>query len=192
MTPLKYFVAILFTQYASSFLLRRPIFGHSNSNTHASTMNQLFICINSACRCFLGHSSITISKDDKASWNDNHDGPLINSYSNNLLNPPPLHVAYIVDGNGRWATQRGFQRSDGHIMGAQNTVDIVKSTFSLGTQYITLFLFSTENWKRPEPEINNIMYLLEKYLSEFKDYLIANKISVKVIGQKDRLPQTVQ
>ena len=80
----------------------------------------------------------------------------------------------------------------GHISGASNTIDIVKGSFKYGINIITLFLFSTENWKRPKPEIDNIMSLLEKYLIEFNLYLIENKIRVEIIGQRYRLPLNIQ
>ena len=80
----------------------------------------------------------------------------------------------------------------GHIHGANNTIEIVKESFKYGINYITLFLFSTENWKRPQTEIENIMNLLEKYLKELSTYLQDNRIKVRVIGQVYRLPLSIQ
>ena len=114
------------------------------------------------------------------------------SYEYNRTDIKPNHVAFIVDGNGRWAEERGEPRMQGHISGASNTIDIVKESFKYGINIITLFLFSTENWKRPKPEIDNIMNLLEKYLIEFNSYLIENKIRVEIIGQIYRLPLNIQ
>jgi len=102
------------------------------------------------------------------------------------------HVAFIVDGNGRWGEERGESRMYGHQHGANNTIEIVKESFKYGINYITLFLFSTENWKRPQTEIENIMNLLEKYLKEFSTYLQDNRIKVRVIGQVYRLPLSIQ
>ena len=102
------------------------------------------------------------------------------------------HVAFIVDGNGRWAEERGESRIFGHIQGANNTIEIVKESFKYGINFITLYLFSTENWKRPKEEVNNIMSLLEKYLVQFNSYLKENRIRVRVIGQTYRLPSSIQ
>ena len=107
-------------------------------------------------------------------------------------------MAFIVDGNGRWAIKQGetaglsIDRAYGHTVGANVTVHVVKRTFSLGVDYVTLFLFSTENWSRPKPEIENIMALLNKYLYDFSNYFQQEKIELKVIGQKHRLPDTIQ
>ena len=104
----------------------------------------------------------------------------------------PKHIAFIVDGNGRWAQKRGRQRIDGHTVGANVTVDIVKKAFEIGVEYITLYLFSTENWNRPSHEVENIMSLLEKYLIDFSSYLKENKIRLKTIGQTHRLPNSLR
>ena len=104
----------------------------------------------------------------------------------------PSHVAFIVDGNGRWAVKQGKSRSDGHAAGANVTVDIVKKSFEMGVQYVTLYLFSTENWKRPNEEIYNIFSLLESNVRKFNGYLTENDIALKVIGQTYRLPVAVR
>jgi undecaprenyl diphosphate synthase len=104
----------------------------------------------------------------------------------------PKHVAYIVDGNGRWASERGLARSIGHQHGANKTVEIVKASFELGVETITLYLFSTENWKRPMDEIQHIMLLLENYLQDFSTFLSENRIKLRVIGQTNRLPASIQ
>ena len=104
----------------------------------------------------------------------------------------PHHVAFIVDGNGRWAINKGLPRTEGHRRGANVTVNIIKKAFEYKIKYVTLYLFSTENWKRPDQEIMNIMCLLETYLVEFMDYLVENGIKVEVIGQTNRLPDSVQ
>jgi undecaprenyl diphosphate synthase len=101
-------------------------------------------------------------------------------------------VAYIIDGNGRWAERRGLRRPEGHNAGANTTVDIVKATFDAGVQYITLYVFSTENWVRPTPEVGNIMDLLNAYLKDVSPYLVKHKIHLKVIGEKHRLSAVTQ
>ena len=102
------------------------------------------------------------------------------------------HVAYIVDGNGRWALKNNKTRMEGHNIGANVTVEIVKESFNLGIEIVTLYLFSTENWKRSNEEIINIMFLLEKYLRDFSLYLKEKNIRIRVIGQKHRLSDSVQ
>ena len=84
--------------------------------------------------------------------------------------PPPVHVAIIMDGNGRWAMARGLPRSAGHKRGAESVRKSVKGAILNGVSYLTLFGFSSENWKRPPDEIRDLMGLLRLYLkSEIKD-----------------------
>lgn len=104
----------------------------------------------------------------------------------------PQHVGYIVDGNGRWAEARGLDRHHGHTAGARVTVEVAKRSFQLGVEVVTFYLFSTENWSRPVPEVENIMKLLEHYLKEFSSYLRENSIRLVVIGQTTKLPLSVQ
>lgn len=104
----------------------------------------------------------------------------------------PKHVAYIVDGNGRWAVDRNLPRSAGHVHGARTTVDIVNCTFALGVEHITLYLFSTENWKRPESEIGNIMALLQEYLIKYSSFFQDNRIELQAIGQLELLPPGIK
>lgn len=112
--------------------------------------------------------------------------------ANQNINSTPLHVAFIVDGNGRWAESRSLPRLEGHRIGAGVSVEIVKRAFQLNVTYVTLYLFSTENWHRPRDEVDNIMVLLESYLKQFSSYLKENKIRLAAIGQLDRLPQSVR
>ena len=105
---------------------------------------------------------------------------------------PPRHVAFIVDGNGRWAEARLLPRLEGHRVGASISVEIVKRVFQLNVTFITLYLFSTENWQRPHDEVDNIMLLLESYLNQFSSYLKENRIRLTAIGQLDRLPPSVR
>lgn len=122
-------------------------------------------------------------------------GPLDEKHSGDLLQAipgAPHHVAYIVDGNGRWATQKGLKRQQGHTEGARTTVEVVRNTFSSGVSVCTLYLFSTENWNRPMDEISNIFQVLEQYLVDFLDYLVENRVRLLVIGQDDRLPASTR
>lgn len=104
----------------------------------------------------------------------------------------PQHVAFIVDGNGRWAVERGLPRQEGHSKGANVTVEIAKNVFRSGIPFLTFFLFSQENWARPQNEVANIMHLLEKYLVDVSAYLVENGIRLVVIGERSRLPSTSQ
>ena len=78
----------------------------------------------------------------------------------------PRHVAIILDGNGRWAQKRGRERTYGHQIGADNVKTIVRAAWKMGIERLTLYAFSTENWKRPEPEVEFLMALFKNYLLE--------------------------
>ena len=100
---------------------------------------------------------------------------------------PPRHVAIIMDGNGRWAKARGRPRLFGHHAGARRVREIVESCPKLGVEYLTIFAFSTENWKRTQVEVSGLMALFKKYLlSEIKD-LCDNGVRVRFIGDRIRL-----
>lgn len=100
----------------------------------------------------------------------------------------PEHIAIIMDGNGRWAKKRKLPRIFGHKEGANSVREITETCARIGVKYLTLYAFSTENWKRPEKEINFLMGLLRDYLDKERDTLIKNNIKFKVIGNKDKLP----
>jgi len=100
----------------------------------------------------------------------------------------PVHVAVIMDGNGRWAEQRGLDRKDGHKEGAVSAKKIVEYALRLGVKYITLFAFSSENWKRPLKEINALMNMLYENLVDQKNLLIENQIKLNIVGDIGRLP----
>lgn len=102
----------------------------------------------------------------------------------------PQHVAIIMDGNGRWAKERGMERSMGHQAGAETVHDITASARRLGIKYLTLYTFSTENWNRPEAEVSALMTLLLKHLEE--ELFVKNNVRFRTIGEIERLPQTVQ
>jgi undecaprenyl diphosphate synthase len=100
---------------------------------------------------------------------------------------PPLHVAIIMDGNGRWAKSRGLPRTAGHRRGAEAVREAVKNASDLGVSYLTLFGFSSENWKRPQGEVRDLMGLLRLYLrSEIKE-LHGNGVRLCVVGERKQL-----
>ena len=104
----------------------------------------------------------------------------------------PRHIAIIMDGNGRWAKRRGLPRIAGHHEGVNSVRDIVEACGQLGVQYLTLYAFSTENWKRPEDEVSMLMRLLLKALRDERDRLHQNEVQLKAIGDIAALPQDVQ
>jgi len=107
-------------------------------------------------------------------------------------NKIPAHIAIIMDGNGRWATEKGLPRHEGHRQGVEVVREIVRYCSKLNLKALTLYAFSTENWKRPLSEVNYLMSLPEKYLKEELPELIKNKVVVKVIGDQDKLPDKVR
>lgn len=102
----------------------------------------------------------------------------------------PRHIAIIMDGNGRWAKQRGHERSFGHQAGAETVHVIAEEAARLGVKYLTLYTFSTENWSRPETEIAALMGLLFDSIEE--ETFMKNNISFRVIGDISKLPDNVQ
>ncbi len=105
--------------------------------------------------------------------------------------PPPAHVAIIMDGNGRWARARGMPRTAGHRRGAEAVRRAVSCAGELGIAYLTLYGFSSENWKRPVPEIEDLMGLLRRYLQSDIDKLHKNGVRLRVIGERYRLPPDI-
>jgi undecaprenyl diphosphate synthase len=99
-----------------------------------------------------------------------------------------LHVAIIMDGNGRWATRRGLPRSAGHRVGAQAVRRVVEAAPELGVTVLTLFAFSSDNWRRPQQEVSALMSLLRQYLRAELAELIERGARLSVIGRRDRLP----
>ena len=105
----------------------------------------------------------------------------------------PQHIAIIMDGNGRWAKEQGKPRSYGHLKGAENIRNIAIKASEMGVKVLTLYAFSTENWKRPAEEVSYLMNLpkifFDKYLEEKLKELMANDIRVQMIGRKEGLPE---
>ena len=104
----------------------------------------------------------------------------------------PRHIAIIMDGNGRWAKQRGMPRIAGHSEGVESVRDTVEACGQLGVQYLTLYAFSTENWKRPEEEVSLLMRLLLRALKDETDRLHTNNVRIQAIGEIAKLPREVQ
>lgn len=104
----------------------------------------------------------------------------------------PQHIAIIMDGNGRWAKRRGLPRIAGHNEGVESVRDTVEACGQLGVKYLTLYAFSTENWKRPEEEVSLLMRLLLRALRDETDRLHTNNVRIRAIGEIGRLPQEVQ
>ena len=104
----------------------------------------------------------------------------------------PQHVAIIMDGNGRWAKKRFMPRTVGHAKGASMVRDLVKACIDKGIRYITLFAFSTENWKRPEDEVSTLMGLFVQYLQKEMKDMQAEGVKLNVIGDISRFPQELQ
>lgn len=104
----------------------------------------------------------------------------------------PQHVAIIMDGNGRWATQRGFPRIEGHRRGVETVRTITLAARDLGVRMLTLYAFSIENWKRPQEEVGALMGLLEYYLKKELETFVRDRVRFRTIGKTDELPAGVQ
>jgi undecaprenyl diphosphate synthase len=104
----------------------------------------------------------------------------------------PRHVAIIMDGNGRWARKRFLPRIEGHRNGAKTVRMVVEEARRLGIRYLTLFAFSTENWRRPEDEVGGLMHLFVQHLESELDLLLRNDIRLRAMGNLARLPAPVR
>ena len=104
----------------------------------------------------------------------------------------PQHIAIILDGNGRWAKKRGLPRTAGHQEGAMNVREITKLCANIGIKALTVYAFSTENWKRPDEEVKFLMKLPIRFFDEFAPELVENNIRLNVIGNIDELPKDLQ
>jgi undecaprenyl diphosphate synthase len=101
----------------------------------------------------------------------------------------PRHIAIIMDGNGRWAQQRGLPRIEGHRQGADSVRRVTEECNRLGIEYLTLYCLSSENWKRPAEELDFLMQLLQKYMVEERPNIMKHGIRVSVIGRRQGLPE---
>jgi undecaprenyl diphosphate synthase len=106
--------------------------------------------------------------------------------------PVPAHIAIIMDGNGRWATQRGYPRIAGHHEGVKTARAIVKAADAVGVRYLTLYAFSTENWNRPEDEVSMLMSLLERTVQSELPDLMAQNVRLRVLGRAGGVPSGVR
>lgn len=104
----------------------------------------------------------------------------------------PNHVAIILDGNGRWARAKGLPRSAGHIQGAKTVEAICEDAYNMGINYLTVYAFSTENWNRPEKEVETLMKLLRDYMKNSLKRAQKNNMCVRVLGDKSKLAKDIQ
>ncbi len=104
----------------------------------------------------------------------------------------PVHVAIIMDGNGRWAKKRGLDRVEGHKEGTISARKVSEIAVKIGIKYLTFYTFSTENWKRPSREVNALMDMLYQNLIDQKPLLVENEIRLKVLGSIKRLPKKLR
>ena len=104
----------------------------------------------------------------------------------------PRHIAFIMDGNGRWAKEKGLARTAGHREGVQRVKEIIRGASGLGIQTVTFFAFSTENWSRPKNEVTVLMRYLDNFLDKEIDEMHKNNIRFIVIGRKDPIPKYLQ
>jgi len=104
----------------------------------------------------------------------------------------PQHVAIILDGNGRWAKSKGMPRNYGHTAGAKNVETVCEAANEIGIKYLTLYAFSTENWNRPQAEVDALMKLLESYLKNCIKTADKNNMRIRVIGEIGRLSENFQ
>lgn len=100
------------------------------------------------------------------------------------------HIAIIMDGNGRWAKNRGLKRTEGHKIGARNVIELTRYCNDIGIEYLSLYAFSTENWKRPKIEVSTIMSLLNKFIENELDELHKNNVKLVIMGDIMGLPFT--
>ncbi len=104
----------------------------------------------------------------------------------------PRHVAIILDGNGRWAKAKGMPRNYGHVQGAKTVETICEEAYRMGIQYLTVYAFSTENWNRPQDEVDALMKLLRNYMKTCLKTAEKNRMCVRVIGEKSRLDEDIR
>ena len=104
----------------------------------------------------------------------------------------PKHIAIILDGNGRWAKKKGMPRNYGHVQGSKNVERICEDAYILGVKYLTVYAFSTENWKRPQDEVDALMNLLRNYMKTCLKTAEKNRMRVRVLGDKTALDEDIR
>ena len=104
----------------------------------------------------------------------------------------PRHVAIILDGNGRWAKAKGMPRNYGHVQGAKTVEVICEEAYKMGIQYLTVYAFSTENWNRPQDEVDALMKLLRNYMKNCLKTAEKNRMCVRVLGDKSKLDEDIR
>jgi len=104
----------------------------------------------------------------------------------------PKHIAIILDGNGRWAKKKGMPRNYGHAQGSKNVEHICEDAYKLGVKYLTVYAFSTENWKRPQDEVDALMNLLRNYMKTCLKTAEKNRMRVRVLGDKTALDDDIR
>ena len=107
------------------------------------------------------------------------------------IKPETLHVAMVMDGNGRWANERALARLKGHAKGADRVRHIVRASLDMNVTHLTLFAFSTENWKRSESEVIGLMSLFRKFMKSESKKLLINGVKVRFIGDRSRLDKSL-
>ncbi len=101
----------------------------------------------------------------------------------------PVHIAIIMDGNGRWAKSRGLERTAGHVAGVTSVRNVITAASQVGVRYLTLYAFSTENWKRPQHEVDALLHLIVVSLEKETPDMVVNNVRLNVIGDISRLPE---
>jgi undecaprenyl diphosphate synthase len=132
-------------------------------------------------------------RSDEEAWDDGGDATDRQLLASDVLGGPiPRHVACVMDGNGRWAAQRGLPRTDGHAAGEAALLDAVEGALDLGIPWITMFAFSTENWRRPADEVRYLMGFNESLLMRRRDELHDKGVRIRFAGRRDwRVPKRV-
>ena len=133
-----------------------------------------------------------MQQDDFGADDDERSRPPAVSVSDLAGGPIPVHVACVMDGNGRWAARRGLPRTEGHAAGEAALLDAVEGALELGIPWITMYAFSTENWRRPADEVRYLMGFNESLLARRRDELHEKGVRIRFAGRRDwRVPKRV-
>jgi undecaprenyl diphosphate synthase len=127
-----------------------------------------------------------------ARWRDPEPSPPVGTPERIGAGRDRFHVAINMDGNGRWALLRGRPREEGHVAGAASVRRTVESAPALGITTLTLYAFSSDNWRRPRCEVDNLMYLLQNHLDSEGDHMTDRGVRLSVIGRRDRIPDSLR